>query len=128
MAETEPTPWELMRMLRQVDGKLDQVVTKDMFQAESRRVDDRLNDVAKDITDERIEREKAITTERAAREAAMAFEKVEREKALKSESDKRAAIQAATDRYGARMMWLIGAALLPTVFFIINLLTSRGGA
>ena len=128
MTEDAPTAWELMRMLRQVDGKLDRVVTKDMFQAESRRVDDRLNDVAKDITDERIEREKALSTERAARESSMSAERVEREKALKSESDKRAAIQAATDRYGSRLMWLIGAALLPTVFFIISQLTARGGA
>lgn len=128
MTEEAPSAWELMRMLRQVDSKLDRVVTKDMFQAESRRVDDRLNDVAKDITDERIEREKAIATERAARERAVTDEKVEREKALKYEADKRVAVQAVVDKYSGLHRWLIGVALVPTVFFVINLLTARGGA
>ncbi|MCZ2261598.1 hypothetical protein [Isoptericola sp. QY 916] len=84
-----------------MNDKLDRVVTKDMFQAESRRVDDRIADVAKDIADERVAREKAINEERAAREKAVEAEKRAR-KALEE------AAQARSDRLGVWLRWLAG--------------------
>ena len=78
MSQTEPQPWELMRLLTSMNDKLDRVVTKDMFQAESRRVDDRIADVVKDVADERVAREKAINDEKSAREKDIAAEKAKR--------------------------------------------------
>jgi multidrug resistance efflux pump len=119
MAEAEPTLWELMRVSRSMDSKLDNVVTKDMFQAESRRVDERLAEQGRDIADERTDRTRAIEQERASRKeevgnvrnALDAFKKDVVENAEKTK---------------ANMRWLTSAILLPVALAVFALLT-RGG-
>lgn len=119
MPETEPTPWELMRLMRQIDNKLDQVVTKDMFQAESRRVDERLAEQGRDIADERTARSTADEQERAARKEDVS--KVATElAAFKKETAETA------EKNRANMRWLASAILLPVALAVFALLT-RGG-
>ena len=124
MPETEPTPWELMRLMRQVDAKLDQVVTKDMFQAESRRVDERLDEQGRDITDERVARQQAIADEKSARDqadadiraawqAAVAAEKAAREKAQID-------AEAKQERLRVNVRWLAASILVPVTLFVIE--------
>lgn len=111
MPETEPTPWELMRLMRQIDGKLDQVVTKDMFQAESRRVDERLDEQGRDIADERTARTGAIADERTARR--------EGEASLKAVLDAfKTKVEADADKAKANMRWLAASILLPIALFL----------
>lgn len=102
MPETEPTPWELMRVLRGVADQVDQVVTKDMFQAESRRVDERLDEQGRDISDERTARAEAIVAERAARKEEVA--------SLRTEIDK--------SKANARWLWVSVA--LPIGLFLFE--------
>ncbi|MBD5787101.1 hypothetical protein IF650_13015 [Cellulosimicrobium terreum] len=130
--ETEPSAWELMRLLRTVDGKLDQVVTKDMFQAESRRVDERLDEQGRDIADERVARGQQIADERRAREkqvlaleatfkSGIADERAAREKNEKAAADRQ-------DKSANNLRWLAAGLLLPIALFVANLLVARGGA
>lgn len=119
MPETEPTPWELMRVMRGVDAKIDKVVTKDMFQAESRRVDERLAEQGRDIADERTERVAADERERATRKdevgkVATALDAFKKEVADTAEKNR------------ANMRWLASAILLPVALAVFALLT-RGG-
>lgn len=108
MPETEPTPWELMRMLKSMDMKLDKVVTREAFEAESKRIDGRLGDLGTDIVNEQLAREKAVTAERVAREKAQA------EAAQKA------------DKQANNLRWLAAAIILPVALFIANLLTAGG--
>lgn len=119
MPETEPTPWELMRVMRGVDAKTDKVVTKDMFQAESRRVDERLAEQGRDIADERTERTAADERERAARK-----DEVNKVDAKLSAFMTQVADTAEKNR--ANMRWLASAILLPVALAVFALLT-RGG-
>lgn len=102
MAETEPTPWELMRFMKGMDGKLDQVVTKDMFQAESRRVDERLDEQGRDIADERTARAEAIGAERATREKEVA------------------SVRDEIDKSKSNMRWLAASIALPIGLFLFD--------
>ncbi|MFC8732190.1 hypothetical protein ACFT5B_07010 [Luteimicrobium sp. NPDC057192] len=95
--ETEPGPWELMRMLRSMDGKLDRLVTRESFDAETRRVDDKFAAQGQDIVDERVAREKAI-----------------------------AELTARHDRTAANLRWVAAAILLPIALFIAGLVYGRG--
>lgn len=113
MPETEPTPWELMRLMRQIDGKLDQVVTKDMFQAESRRVDERLDEQGRDIADERTARAEAIATERASR-------KEEVGGVMTALAAFKAETTAASDKAKAGMRWLAASIALPIALFLVD--------
>jgi hypothetical protein len=117
--ETEPTPWELMRVLRGVADQVDKVVTKDMFQAESRRVDERLAEQGRDIADERTERVAADERERAARK-----EEVGKVATALDAFKKDVADTAEKNR--ANMRWLASAILLPVALAVFALLT-RGG-
>lgn len=67
MTEVEPGGWELRRAMEQLrsdsregfaslNARLDKVVSADAFAAEQRRVDDKLKDLAADISDERVSR------------------------------------------------------------------------
>lgn len=116
MPETEPTPWELMRVLRDVNAKVDRVVTKDMFQAESRRVDERLAEQARDISEERVDRVAADEKERAARKddvskVATALDAFKKE------------VAETTEKNRANMRWLTSAILVPVGLAIFALLT-----
>lgn len=135
MPETEPTPWELMRLLRSVDRKLDDVVTKDMFQAESKRVDEKFSEMARDLADERVAREKSVSAEklqreqelafeRRAREQAVAAERAERERAMKVEAEARKSAwddqKARQDKQANNLRWLAAAIILPITLFVIE--------
>jgi hypothetical protein len=130
MPETEPTPWELMRVLRDVNAKVDRVVTKDMFQAESRRVDERLAEQARDIADERAERVAADEKERAAREVADEKERAARKDDVRKVSEDlnsfKQHVADTAEKNRANMRWLTSAILLPVALAIFALLT-RGG-
>jgi hypothetical protein len=102
-----------MRILREVNGKLDGVVTKDMFRAESRRVDERLDEQGRDISDERTARAEAIAGERASRKEETGGIKAELA-AFKAE------VAAAGDKAKANMRWLAGAIALPIAFFLFD--------
>lgn len=106
--ETEPTPWELMRVLRSMDGKLDKLVTRESFNAEQRRVDDKFSAQGQDIVEEKIAREKALAEEKLAREKASAE------------------ITARLDKQAANLKWLAAAILLPVALFIAGIVTSKG--
>lgn len=117
MPETEPTPWELMRVLRDVNSKVDNVVTKDMFQAESRRVDERLAEQARDIADEQTARVKADEQERSARK--------------EDAADIRASLDAfktkvETDAEKAKIAarWLASGIALPIVLYVVEWIRS----
>ena len=113
MPETEPTPWELMRLMRQIDGKLDGVVTKDMFRAESRRVDERLDEQGRDIADERTARAEAIGEERTARR--------EGETTLRAALDAfKTKVETDADKAKANARWLWGGIALPVVLFLVD--------
>lgn len=120
MPEEEPTPWELMRVLRSVNDKVDKVVTKDMFQAESRRVDERLAEQARDIADEQTARVKADEQERSARK-----EDVSKVSTALDAFKKEVAETAEKNR--ANMRWLASAILLPVALAVFGLLNRGGG-
>ena len=119
MPETEPTPWELMRVLRGVADQVDKVVTKDMFQAESRRVDERLAEQGRDIADERTERTAAVERERAGRKEDVG--KVDAK--LDAFMDQTA---ETAEKNRANMRWLASAILLPVALAVFALLTRVG--
>lgn len=119
MPETEPTPWELMRVLRDVNSKVDRVVTKDMFQAESRRVDERLAEQGRDISDERTARSTADEQERAARKEDVSKVDNKLEAFKKEVADDK-------EKNRANMRWLASGILLPVGLAIFALL-NRGG-
>lgn len=113
MPETEPTPWELMRLMRQIDGKLDGVVTKDMFRAESRRVDERLDEQGRDIADERTARAEAVGDERASRK--------EDTSGIRAALDAfKAEVATANDKSKAGMRWLGASILLPIALYLFD--------
>ncbi|GMA26215.1 hypothetical protein GCM10025864_39740 [Luteimicrobium album] len=116
--ETEPTPWELMRVLRTIDGKIDNLVTKDVFAAETRRTDERFASQGQDIVDERAERVAALAAEKSAREKAI----------LEVEQDLNKAIVATGNRLDSLVAfarWAAGAfgavALAVLVFVLPHL-------
>jgi len=113
MPETEPTPWELMRLMRQIDGKLDGVVTKDMFRAESRRVDERLDEQGRDIADERTARAEAVGDERTARKEDVSAVRTSLE-AFKTK------VEGDAEKAKATARWLAGGIALPIVLFIVD--------
>ena len=113
MPETEPTPWELMRLMRQIDGKLDGVVTKDMFRAESRRVDERLDEQGRDIADERTARAEAVADERTARKEDVSGVRTALD-AFKTE------VRNERERAKATARWLAGGIALPIVLYVVD--------
>ena len=113
-----------MRVLRGMDSKLDNVVTKDMFQAESRRVDERFDEQGRDIADERTARTEAIGSERAARERADADERAAREKdtiAVHARIDQvEKEWKDKSARQAVWIRWLAGGIAFPVVILIIT--------
>lgn len=84
MAEAEPTLWELMRAITRLEGKLDNVLTVEVFRAYQEGTDRRFGQVETDIAEWKVEsrgehtaldakivalRDRADTTERVQREA-----------------------------------------------------------
>lgn len=62
--ETEPTPWELMRLLRSIDERLkgmdERLVSLAVFKAEQESTRDRFADVNKDVSDLKAETSSSI--------------------------------------------------------------------
>jgi hypothetical protein len=102
-----------MRILREVNGKLDGVVTKEMFRAESRRVDERLDEQGRDISDERTARAEAIGTERAARKEEIGGVRASLE-AFKTK------VETDADKAKANTRWLWGAIAVPMILFLLD--------
>lgn len=102
-----------MRLLKSVDRKLDDVVTKDMFTAESRRVDDKLASLGEDIADERAARTREIAEEQGAREKAILAERHAREAAWKEQKER-------ADKQASNVRWLAATILLPIALFLIE--------
>ncbi len=105
-----PGGWELQRALEQirqdnrdgfasVNARLDKLVTTDAFSAEQRRVDDRLKDLADDITSERTARQGGDGEQ-----------------------------QKSIDRLTANLRWVAAAIILPIALFIATLLINSRGA
>lgn len=67
--QEEPSAWELQRRLDAHDRRLDSSVTRQEFEAEKRRQDDRHKDAADDIARETAERKEQLRGEREARKA-----------------------------------------------------------
>ena len=117
----EPGPWELQRRLDQIDAnqqagfdrldkRLDRLVTTEAFNAEQRRVDDKLKDLVDDIAAERDARKAALIDEQRARE----------------DGDKRQ--QVALDKLIANQKWIVVTILIPIALFIANLVIGRGAS
>lgn len=118
---TEPNGWEMKRALDSLDrgmrdgfaqtnARLDKLVSQDAFQAEQRRVEDRLK---------AIEREQA--EEKADRVAADEAEKRERESGDKGQ-------QAQLDKFAGNFRWLFASMVIPIACVILAWLLARGGA
>jgi len=130
MPETEPTPWELMRVLREVQADVKRVVTRTEFDAESRRVDAKLEDLSKDIAEARVEAEKRIAEEKAERIGAVAAARADMEKQVVAEQATREKHEKAAsekqDKSQNNIRWLAASLILPVALFVANLLASRG--
>ncbi|WP_353707597.1 hypothetical protein ABRQ22_17200 [Cellulosimicrobium sp. ES-005] len=102
-----------MRLLKSVDRKLDDVVTKDMFQAESRRVDERFDEQGRDIADERTARAEAVAEEKSARQR--------EDLALSARVDKVVSeLKERADRMQVNLRWLAASILVPVALFLIE--------
>jgi hypothetical protein len=107
----EPGGWELRRALdetrkdmrdgfAQLNQRLDKLVTTDAFNAEQRRVDDRLKDLADDIAAEKVQRVEGDANQ-----------------------------QKSLDKLVATQRWVAAAILLPIALFVATLIMNvRGGA
>ena len=109
MSEEPPGNWELQRSLNKlsndlkdglagINSRLDSMVTTGVYVAEQRRVDDRLKDLADDISAEREARKSEITT-----------------------------VMAQMERTAVWLRWLAAMIVLPIVLFVVNIVISNGG-
>lgn len=122
MTAPEPGGYELQRALEQqalvmrdgfagLNARLDKLVSADAFLGERGRVDDRIKDLADDISAEREQRARDISTERAAR--------------VKGDEDQ----QRAIDKITTTQRWVAAAIILPIALFIASIiLATRGGS
>lgn len=123
MTAPEPGGYELQRALEKTDlamrdgfaglnARLDKLVSSDAFLGERGRVDDRIKDLADDISAEREQRARDINSERAAR--------------IKGDEDQ----QRAIDKITTTQRWVAAAIILPIALTVasIVLATWGGGA
>lgn len=108
--EQEPGGWELQRSISQLaqtvregnaglNQRLDQLVTRDSFQAEQRRVEGVLKAMADDIHEEREARAAAVS-----------------------------ALERQLERLTTTLRWVAASIVIPIALFLANLYVSRGGA
>lgn len=118
---TEPNGWEMKRALEALDrgmrdgfaqanARLDKLVSQDAFQAEQRRVDDRLAALAADMASEKADRVKADEEEKRERET----------------GDGRQ--QTQLDKFAGNFRWLFASMVIPIACVILAWLLARGGA
>lgn len=133
MPETEPTPWELMRVLRDIQGDVrsmrSEAMTKEAFREHQREERERHEQLGRELADERTARVReleaavtarntAIADERADRIAAIGGEVVAREKAI-------AGLEARLSRTTDWVRW--GGGISVTVILAaISWILSRG--
>lgn len=118
MSEDAPTPGELSRLIGSIrddqrngfaaiNARLDRLVSTELFSADQRRVDERLKDLADDITAERAMRIKSIDDEQAAR--------------IKLAEEYKTAL----DKLTTNLRWVAAAIILPIGLFLGNIILSR---
>lgn len=118
MSVDEPTPGELSRLIGSLRGdvrngfaavntRLDKFVTTELFSADQRRVDERLKDLADDITAEREARVAALKDEQRAR--------------VKAQEDQ----QKGLDKLTTNLRWVAVSIILPIGLFVANLALGR---
>jgi len=106
MPETEPTPWELMRVLRAIQEDVrsmrSEAMTKEAFREHQREERERHEQLGRELSDERTARVRELESAVTARNAAIADEKTARIKADADETTARekafAALEARLDR------------------------------
>jgi hypothetical protein len=107
---TEPNGWEMKRALEALDrgmrdgfaqanARLDKLVSQDAFQAEQRRVEDRLKAIERDQAEEKADR---------------------------VAGDERQ--QAQLDKFASNFRWLFASMVIPIICVILAWLLTRGGA
>lgn len=117
---TEPSAWELKRALEALDrgmrdgfaqanARLDKLVSQDAFQAEQRRVEDRLAALAVAVANEKADRVKADEEEKRDREAGDAQQQIQ------------------LDKFAGSFRWLFASMVIPIVCVILAWLLARGG-
>ncbi|WGL50635.1 hypothetical protein P5P86_11735 [Nocardioides sp. BP30] len=117
----EPGGWELKRTLEalergmregfaQTNARLDKLVTQDAFQAEQRRVEDRLKAIEREQAEEKADRIEAVATEKREREA----------------GDK--GQQNQLDKFSSNFRWLFASMVIPIACVLLAWFLARGGA
>lgn len=119
MPETEPTPWELMRVMREVQTDIRAIksdaVTKDSFrefQREQREANERLG--------------AEVAAERTARTAAIGAERASRKDDVNDVKGDVIALSERMDKIAANLKWVATGLLVPVALFIAGRLW--GGA
>lgn len=114
MADEIPTPGELGRMIAalrdtQRDGfaainaRLDRLVTNELYAAEQRRVDDRIQALMDALAAEREARIRTIKDEAATREKEITE------------------VEGAVEKFKTSLRWLAASILVPVGLFVFNL-------
>lgn len=126
----DPTPAELMRAIQnlvrvseRMEEKIDKLVTREAFDAEIRRIDERHVNLANRL-------DAGLAAESRAREAADNHERIAREKDVEEERLSRVAADKENEERSnrARTFALSAIALAATILFgIIGLFTQLGG-
>lgn len=111
---------EMGAFRKEMRESLTNLVSREAFQAEKERVNERMGDMREDLEHERRAREQAVKGEADARAEAVAKEQKAREEAMKAEEAKRVAIEAEQDKARNGRRWLIGVALIPLAFMLMQ--------
>lgn len=115
-----PNGWEMQRAfeglergvregLAQINTRLDKLVSQDAFQAEQRRVEDRLKAIEREQAEEKADRISANETEKRERLA----------------GDKQQ--QTQLDKFGTNFRWLFASMVIPIACVVLAWLLARGG-
>lgn len=108
MPETEPTPWELMRVMRDIQADVramrSESVTKETFREFQREVRESSAKLGGEVAQERADRKEAIAAAVADRKVALSEEAADREKAD-------ARLEARIDRIGGWVKYGVTTAL-----------------
>jgi hypothetical protein len=100
---------EMGAFRKEMRESLTNLVSREAFQAEKERVNERMGDMRSDLDDERRAREHALRQEAEARN-----------EALNAEKEKRMAVEAEQEKARNRNRWFIGAALIPLAFMLMQ--------
>jgi hypothetical protein len=126
----EPGGWELERTLslhrddmregfRAINERLDRLVSADVYHEAQRRIDDRLAELADDLSKERAARVEAIALERETRT-------IEQDKERRAREEGDAALQRTMDKMTATQRWIAASIVLPIALFAAALILGQG--